>query len=88
MEVLVTKSFNKDLARLKDPKIARKVEDLISNLQKCKTLHEIASLKKIEGASNAYRVRIGDFRIGFFLQQGVVILTVFANRKDIYKLFP
>jgi mRNA interferase RelE/StbE len=40
------------------------------------------------GFSNAYRIRLGDFRVGLFLDNDVVTLARILHRKDIYKLFP
>ena len=88
MIVLATRSFNKDVSKLRDGKTARKIEAIISRLEKAKTIAEIPNVKKLEGAVNAYRVRIGDYRIGFFIVNDIVELSVFAHRKDIYKVFP
>lgn len=88
MIITATKSFNKDISRLRDKKIARKVEEIISHLEKAKTITEISNVKKMEGAHNAYRIRIGDYRLGLYLIAGSVHLTIFAHRKDIYKVFP
>ncbi|WP_374754821.1 type II toxin-antitoxin system RelE family toxin [Dyadobacter psychrophilus] len=44
--------------------------------------------KKLKGFSNAYRIRIGDYRVGIFVENNIVELARIAHRKDIYKVFP
>ncbi len=43
MEVTATSSFTKDLAKLKDGKIARKIEAVIYKMQTCKSLFKFES---------------------------------------------
>lgn len=88
MIVTATKSFNKDISKLRDKKLARKIENVIFDLVKANSINELSNVKKMEGATNAYRVRIGDYRLGIFIIGETLQLTVFAHRKDIYKLFP
>jgi mRNA-degrading endonuclease RelE of RelBE toxin-antitoxin system len=40
------------------------------------------------GFTTAYRIRIGDYRIGIFFKEDTVIFARILHRKDIYKLFP
>jgi mRNA-degrading endonuclease RelE of RelBE toxin-antitoxin system len=42
----------------------------------------------MEGAANAYRIRVGGFRIGFYLETDVVEFVRCLDRKDIYRYFP
>jgi mRNA interferase RelE/StbE len=49
---------------------------------------EIMRFKRMKGSTNAYRIRIGNYRLGFYYIEGAVILTRFLHRKDIYKYFP
>ncbi len=88
MVVVATKSFSKDISKIRDKKLIGKIENAIRNIEKVRTIMEISGIKKMEGSTNAYRVRIGDYRLGFYLLNETVQLTVFANRRDIYKLFP
>jgi mRNA interferase RelE/StbE len=88
MLVVATKSFNKDILSIKDKKLLKKIEGTIQKIEAAKTFSEIQNLKKMIGAVNAYRIRIGDYRLGFYFINGVVQLTVFASRKEIYKYFP
>ena len=51
-------------------------------------LTDIMGVKKISGHPHAYRIRIGDYRLGFYLENETVIIARFVKRNDIYKLFP
>lgn len=37
---------------------------------------------------NAFRIRVGNYRIGIYLEKDTVIFTRVALRKDIYDIFP
>lgn len=88
MLVTVKKSFNKDIEKIKDKKLALKIQEILDSLQNVETIIAFSNTKKIKGSANAYRIRIGDYRLGFFLNENKVELTVFAHRKDMYKFFP
>ncbi|MEO5642458.1 MAG: plasmid stabilization protein [Bacteroidia bacterium] len=88
MIVIAAKSFNKDISKIRDKKVAVKIEEIIIQLEKAKSIAELPNVKKMEGASIPYRIRIEDYRLGFYLIDHTVQLIVFAHRKDICKLFP
>jgi mRNA interferase RelE/StbE len=88
MKVTATTSFNKDISSITDAQLARRIESIIRKLEAAQTLTEISGIKKMAGAQNAYRIRIGDYRLGFFLISKTIQLTIFAHRKEIYKNFP
>lgn len=88
MKVEFLSSFNKDLNKLSSTPIRRSVKRIIVSLESAKQLSEIASVKKLHGFSSAYRIRLGDYRIGFFFENKIILLARIAHRKDIYKLFP
>ncbi len=48
----------------------------------------LPNIKKLSGHVSAYRLRIGDYRVGFFIVDETVILDRVVHRKDIYKVFP
>jgi mRNA interferase RelE/StbE len=37
---------------------------------------------------NYYRMRLGDYRMGFKIESGSIIILRFMHRKDIYNYFP
>jgi mRNA interferase RelE/StbE len=61
---------------------------LIETLEQAQTLNEIGNVKKLEGGGHHYRVRIGDYRVGLFLEKEIITFVRILNRKDIYRHFP
>jgi mRNA interferase RelE/StbE len=88
MKVEFLKQFSKDLEDLVGASIKRQVGDLIEELESLDSIPKMANLKKLKGHRNAYRVRMGDYRIGFFLDGNTVTFARLLHRKDIYKQFP
>ncbi len=82
-------SFIKDLKRLKNNQNYNKIKNLVTKkIPNCEKITEIKNLKKIKGDDNAYRIRIGDYRIGFFLEFDKIIFSRVLHRKEIYRNFP
>jgi mRNA interferase RelE/StbE len=89
MIVEFDKSFYKSLEKIRDKSLFPRIERSIINLEKAKSLADIPNLKKLAGFNEYYRVRIGDYKLGFEkLSNTTIRLIIIANRKDIYKLFP
>lgn len=55
-------------------------------MKKIIEINEI-ELKKLSGNPNAYRDRIGNYRLGFYYEKQTIILARFLKRNDIYKVF-
>ena len=60
------KRFLSDLKKIKHPKIKRQIIALIETLETAKNLDDLSNFKKISGYGFAYRLRMGDYRLGFF----------------------
>lgn len=88
MKVVFKASFAKDLRKIKDTQLKKQVSQMIQLVEKSSSLHEIEQVKKIMGATNYYRIRIGDYRIGLVIENDTVIFVRFLRRKDIYRYFP
>lgn len=88
MKVVYTKAIVKDVNKINDKKTIAKIEALINTIKEAVSVTEIPHLKKMKGHPNVYRIRMGDYRMGFFLEDDVVVLGRFLKRSDIYKLFP
>jgi len=85
----IEKSFEKDVDRIKDKKLLRRLRTFISMIENVETIHEIPHIKKIEGYESYYRIKIGDYRLGMeAISNREVILIRFLHRKDIYRYFP
>jgi mRNA interferase RelE/StbE len=89
MRLTVHKSFEKDIEKITDKKLAIAVMSVIENLEHTTDLGAIRNLKKIKAKGNYYRIRVGDYRIGFhFTSPDSVALLRLMHRKDIYTYFP
>jgi mRNA interferase RelE/StbE len=88
MQVITTRQFEKDTEKQLNKKLQQQLADIIEQLQKTEHLMEIPHLKKMKGYSNAYRIRFGDYRIGFLFESNIIILSRVMNRKEIYRYFP
>jgi mRNA interferase RelE/StbE len=82
-------SFIKDLKKLKQtPAYSQIRSTALETIPQCQNLTEINNLKKIKGSKNAYRIRVGDYRIGVFIKNETVIFSRVLHRKEVYRYFP
>jgi mRNA interferase RelE/StbE len=88
MKVEFLKKFLKDLDKIKRPKEKTAILEIIDSAKEITSVSELPSTKKLVGFSNAYRIRVGDLRIGVFIENETIIFSRVANRKDIYRIFP
>ncbi len=80
--------FSKDIDRLPSKLLKRKIEKIILKVERSSRSSEISNLKKLKGHDKAYRIRIGDYRIGVFIENEIVEFARVAHRKEIYRIFP
>ncbi len=88
MTVLFERSFLKNIRRVKDEKIKEEINTLIDEIKRVQVVQSLPNVKKLKRYSSAYRIRIGDYRLGFFLEENQIIMSRFLHRKDIYEFFP
>jgi mRNA interferase RelE/StbE len=80
--------FDKDIDKL-DATHALRVELVILALSAAQTLQDVPNVKKIQGTDFAYRIRVGDYRIGLLLiDDNTVELHRVLHRSKIYNYFP
>ncbi|HZJ19399.1 MAG TPA: plasmid stabilization protein [Pricia sp.] len=88
MKVIYSKLAIKDARKIKDGKTQQQIKEVISLLKKTDSVKDISSIVKMSGHKTAYRMRIGGYRLGFYLKNNTIELARFVKRNDIYKLFP
>ncbi len=88
MTVEFLQSFSKDTDKILRKSDKLKLLKLITQIENANDLSGIAQVKKLAGYRTAYRIRLGDYRIGFFFENNKVIFARVLHRKEIYKLFP
>ncbi len=57
-------------------------------MENAENLDGFPNLMKLAGHKSAYRIRLGDNRVGIFIEKQTVVFARFVHRRDIYKLFP
>jgi mRNA interferase RelE/StbE len=88
MKVLYEKAFLKDIQELRDHKVSDRLTQVLEEIKETNDLSLLGNIKKLKGHPSAFRIKVGDYRVGFFLEHDHVILTRFLNRRNIYKVFP
>lgn len=88
MNVIVTRQFEKDVEKELSKGLQLKVAALIEELQQASSLAAVSNVKKLKGYKTAYRIKIGDYRIGFVAEESTIKLSRIMNRKEIYRYFP
>ncbi len=88
MKVEFSRKFSQDLDKITVKSVKQSLIKIIEFLEKADTLENFPGIKKLKGHRSAYRIRIGDYRLGLFYEKGIILLARFLNRKDIYKSFP
>jgi mRNA interferase RelE/StbE len=88
MRVKFRERFEKDLKKISDQKLLLQIKLVILEAEKAEKLSQIANIKKLKGHKTAYRIKLGDYRIGFYKEVQIIEFTRVLHRKDIYKYFP
>lgn len=82
-------TFIKDLKALKSTSVFQKIKTLVfEEIPKLESLDGLSNLKRLKSSDDAYRIRVGEYRIGFWLRGDTVIFQRVLHRKDIYRYFP
>lgn len=85
MNLRFERSFARDLKMVRDSTLLKRVKRIIEQVEACADLHELPQIKPLEGASDTYRIRVGDYRLGLVLEGDCVVFVRFLHRKDIYR---
>ncbi len=87
MKIEIRKSFEKDADKLPAP-FQRQLALIISQMEKAVQPSELDNCKKLSGFKNAFRIRMGHYRIGFYYENKIAELVRILHRKEIYRYFP
>ena len=88
MQVVFLGKFSRDLDDLADADLKASVLEVIQTLEQSPVLSQVPGVKKMSGFKNAFRIRVRDYRIGFYYENGIVELARFLHRSKIYKVWP
>jgi mRNA-degrading endonuclease RelE of RelBE toxin-antitoxin system len=88
MNIEYLAKFSKDLDKITLQATKNAILNVIEEVRQANRIGDIKNVKKLVGYKTAYRIRVGEYRIGFFYENDTVIFARIASRKDIYNLFP
>lgn len=88
MNTQFKESFTKDLRRIRDRELLNRAKAAIEVVEQAQSLGEVPGLERLKGWSQYYRIRVGDYRVGFAIEGNVVTFVRFLHRKEIYRYFP
>lgn len=88
MNTTFRESFDADLSTITDAALLRRIKRVIEQVEAARTFQQIPNLKRLEATGKYYRIRVGDYRIGFVFERGAVTFVRCLNRKEIYRYFP
>lgn len=87
MKYDLTSSFIKDVK--KSPlDIQSQVKALIGSIEAVERLSDLQHVKKMTGFSDAYRIRLGEYRVGILMRDNLVVLARILHRREVYRYFP
>ena len=82
-------SFLKDLKRLRGSDAFNRIKAFaFDEIVTVSEMQTISGIKRLKGGEDAYRVRIGDYRVGFYLRGETVVFARAMHRREIYRHFP
>jgi mRNA interferase RelE/StbE len=84
------KSFEKDLGKLRDEELLERIKNTIEAIENAESISEVNSVKKLKAEGDYYRIRLGDYRIGFTLDEELesIVLVRILHRREMYRYFP
>ncbi len=88
MKVTFRQSFARELKKMKDQAVLDRIRRAIEQVEGASTRQEVHDLKKMSGAGNFYRIRVGDYRLGVVVEGGQVEFVRCLPRRDLYRFFP
>ena len=88
MKIRFEKTFAKDVDKIRDKSVLKKLRVVISTIESTDLVQNIPNLKKIEGYTSFFRVKLGDYRLGLQMSRKEVVFVRILHRKDIYRHFP
>ena len=69
MKIEFLSIFSRDLDSINQKSTKASLVKLIGQIEKAERLNDIPKIKKLVGHKSAYRIRIGDYRVGFFFRR-------------------
>ncbi|WP_449420139.1 type II toxin-antitoxin system RelE family toxin [Phormidium nigroviride] len=65
-----------------------RIKTVIEEVENAENLVDFNNIKRLKADGNYYRIRVGDYRIGFTEDEDTITFVRVLHRKDIYRYFP
>ena len=89
MRIDTNRNFERDLRDVRNAILRRRVNRAIANIQAASAVHQIPGVGRVRSRAGLYyRVRVGDYRLGFELVGDTAMLDRFLPRGNFYDHFP
>lgn len=72
MVVNFNRKFLIDLKKFQDKKLKKNIKTVITSLENASEIKDVNNVVKIKGHALAYRIRIEDFRMGLYYENGEI----------------
>jgi mRNA interferase RelE/StbE len=87
VKIEIRDSFLKDIKK-QSKENKQKIEAIFNDMKTAESISDLRNIKKLQGFKIFYRIRIGDYRLGFAFEDEIIVLLHFLHRKEIYRFFP
>ena len=75
MEVEYSSNFTRDLRRIRNAALRRRIDRRIAELEAASMLSEVSGVEKLKShGGRYYRIKVGDYRLGMALEGDTVVL--------------
>ena len=89
MRIRYERAFRRDIRRIRDPVILRRLNRKIEEIEAATSMRDISNVGRMNTPSgNDYRIRISRYRIGVALEGDVVVLHRVLPRDEVCRRFP
>ncbi len=88
MKILFRESFVRDLRRIEDQDAQRRIRQAVESVEQATSLLDIPNLRRLRAKGRYYRIRVGDYRLGFTVDADEVCFVRALHRREIYRYFP
>ncbi|MEX2167931.1 MAG: type II toxin-antitoxin system RelE/ParE family toxin [Pirellulales bacterium] len=88
MKVTFRTNFARDVKRIRKQGIKTRVQQAIDDVKQAVRWTDIPHIKKLADSPDAYRIRVGNYRIGVRIVGDTVDFVRVLARSDIYRRFP
>jgi mRNA interferase RelE/StbE len=84
----ITEDFLKDVKNTRDAVLKSRVLKQVDKIEGAGSLQELSQVVAMKGHPGYYRIRLGDYRLGFEVRDDIIILLRCLHRREIYRYFP